>query len=382
MARLRILSVPGHILPYQRVRGRHAHSPFPPFRQDESGHFDAHVYIVNLAIVEALVRRADIAIDPVDERTLGVDLDLDGKRSVASRVAFDAARMHFVGRARVEEEQGKLQLAAGLFPAKTEFFHTVRYLDVGPEGTVTMAPRMKEVRYAIKSNWISWRLAYALAAGDRREASESPDGTHHVSWQGDHGMYIKSGWLLQAFIEAEDGALRSQSFEETTFCEGCHGEIGATTDATFAFARKFSSDAPARGWFHWSQRDLRGVPEPRRTDGEYEYTRYLAEAGAGDELRENTEVIERFFDAAHALRADAVARLHRDIAYLLLPSPERALDLDRAYRAIVEEQSFVKGRDAVLAPSHNVYATVPLGERTGITAPLTAVALRVGPGLD
>jgi hypothetical protein len=352
----------------------------PSLRQDEGGRFDRSVYVVNFAIVEALLRRADIPIDPVDERRLGVDLDLDGKLSVATRVAFDAARMHYVGRAHAEQAEGKLLLAAGLFPADTEFFHTVRYLDVGPDGTVTMAPRMKEVRYARKANFISWKQAKTMAAGDEREAAESPDGTHRISWQGDnYGVYVKAGWLLQGYIEAEDGALRLQSFEETVFCEGCHGEIGATTDATFAFARKLSGNAPARGWFHWSQHGLHDVAEPKRADGDYEYTRYLAEAGAGDELRENDEVIGRFFDDAHQLRPEAVARLHSDVAYLLLPSPERALDLDRAYRAIVEAQSFDKGRDSVLAPSRNVLVTVPLGERTGVATAVTALALRFGP---
>ena len=43
-----------------------------------------------------------------------------------------------------------------------------------------------------------------------------------------------------------------------------------------------------RGWFHWSQHDLRGIPEPKRSDGQYEYATYLQQAGAGDDLRENT----------------------------------------------------------------------------------------------
>jgi hypothetical protein len=51
------------------------------------------------------------------------------------------------------------------------------------------------------------------------------------------------------------------------------GEIGATTDGMFAFARKLGAGAPARGWFHWSQHGLRGLPEPRRKDGRFEYTR-------------------------------------------------------------------------------------------------------------
>jgi hypothetical protein len=61
----------------------------------------------------------------------------------------------------------------------------------------------------------------------------------------------------------KDGSLRPQSMEESTFCAGCHGGIGATTDSIFSFARKLGGRAPARGWFHWSQRDLRGIAERR-----------------------------------------------------------------------------------------------------------------------
>jgi hypothetical protein len=69
------------------------------------------------------------------------------------------------------------------------------------------------------------------------------------------------------------------------------------------------------------------------------------------------------------------------VAYLLLPSPERALALDRAYRAIVEEQSFTKGRDAVLAPSKNVYDVVSVGSATGITKVLDHPRLARGPAV-
>jgi hypothetical protein len=49
--------------------------------------------------------------------------------------------------------------------------------------------------------------------------------------------------------------------------------------------------------------------------------------------------------------------------------------LDRAYRAIVLEQRFDLGRDAVLAPAQNVYRTVPLGEPTGIRKPAASEPL-------
>src|SRR5580658_5540995 len=132
---------------------------------------------------------------------------------------------------------------------------------------------------------------------------------------------------------------------------------------------------PAKGWFHWSQHDLRGIPEPKRRDGQFEYTLYLREAGAGDELRSNSEVLARFFDHGDRLRPDEVSALHGDISRLLLPSPARALDLDRAYHAVVLDQSFDHGRDAVLEPSPNVLTKPVVGGRTGIERPVVATRL-------
>jgi hypothetical protein len=354
----------------------------PSLQENAAGTFDAHVYEVNLAIVEGLITRADVPIEATDEAALGVDLDLDGHLGRATRVAFDgspdgtATRMRYVGRARDAGPGGAMPIAPGLFPLGTEFFHSVRYLDVGKDGQVTMAPRMKEVRYTKKVEWLTYKQLRARAVTETLEQEQSTDGVREMLWARERGMFNGFGWMLQGFIEAADGALRPQWFEETVPCVGCHGGLGVTTDSIFSFARKIRAGRDAtRGWFHWSQHDLRGIAEPRRSDGQYEYALYLREAGAGDELRENGEVLQRFFDPAHALRAAALERLHGDIAYLLLPSPERALDLDRAYRAIVAEQSFRLGRDAVLAPAHNVYALAPIGEGTGIARPVAALAL-------
>jgi len=347
----------------------------PMLREDRDGHDDARTYAINLAIVEALVSRADVSIEPVDEKAFGVDLDLNGSLGRATRVAFDpetgvsgarSGRMHYVGRANQEEQTGQFPIAVGLFPLNTEFLHSVRYLDIAPDGAVAMAPRMKELRYAKKARWFGHADLKAHAASELVEQTESADGVVQMIWQFDRGVYNNQGWLLQGFIEASDGSLRPQSYEESVYCAGCHGEIGKTTDSIFSFPRKLGRDSRAHGWFHWTQRDLRGLPEPRGRDGQYEYTRYLRENGAGDELRENTEVLNRFFDERGALRPADVARLRKDISYLLLPSAARALDLDRAYRAIVREQTFTRGRDAVLAPSTHVYATAPRGEMTGI----------------
>jgi hypothetical protein len=52
----------------------------------------------------------------------------------------------------------------------------------------------------------------------------------------------------------------------------------------------------------------------------------------------------------------------KDLAWLTAPSRDRALALTKAYTAIVREQSFVRGRDAVLAPPENVLRTVENGD--------------------
>ena len=150
---------------------------------------------------------------------------------------------------------------------------------------------------------------------------------------------------------------------------GCHSALGVTTDGTFAFARKLAGDQ-ANGWYHWTQRPsgFNGLPEPQYANGVYEYTQYLTLNHAGDEFRENTEVIANFFDDKNQLIPAKVAELHQDIGSLLLPSADRALALNKAYALIVREQSFNKGRDAILAPPVNVHQTLGEDEATGVEA--------------
>jgi hypothetical protein len=314
----------------------------PVYRQDVNGRFDQAVYEANLAVVETLVKRVPSAARPA---------------------------LHYVGLAGSRQDRGELEIEPGLFPLGTEFLHTLRYLDVrGVE--VVMAPRMKELRYAKKVRWLAPADLRAKAAAEVTEQAESADGVLQFLWQFDRGIYNDQGWLLQGFIEAADGSLRPQSYEESLTCVGCHGEIGATTDSIFSFARKLDAVAPAGGWFHWTQRGLAGLAEPRRRDGRYEYAFYLEANGAGDDLRDNRELAARFFDASGALRPDAVERLHGDIATLLVPAPGRALDLDRASWALARDQSFTRGRDPVLEPTRHAYRVAPVDTRTGIAVAL------------
>lgn len=346
------------------------------FRNNMDGEFDSQVYKVNLAILEALFKEKDVPIEPIDERLLGgVDLDGSGDLGEASRIHYDWAPkkgrfMSFIGQARKKQAEGDIHLAAGLFPEGTEFLHSVRYLDVEERGEIGLTPRMKELRYARKGVWFNYSDLYEDALAEIKEKNEWPDKLRRPIGDLEQGVNNGKGWVYQGFIEDAGGALRPQTFEETVFCIGCHGGIGANQDGIFSFGRKLDATTPAAGWYHWSQRGIKGLPERIRSDGLPELSYYLKQNGAGDEFRENAEVIHRFFDAGGELKEDRVADLRDDISRLLWPSPERALLLNKAYRTIVLDQSFRKGRDTIIAPARNVYRKVEEDKKTGIAAPV------------
>jgi hypothetical protein len=323
---------PGAFLPTNGSMGDVLVRLDPVFQEDAEGRFDASVYAANLEIVLADVR--------------------------GSRAAFP-----YVGRAGRVDASAPLPRAAGLFPRGTEFLHSVRYLDVDESGEVVLAARMKELRYARKEQWFSASELRRRSELESIEQARGVDGAVPRAWQFDRGISNGQGWLFQGFIEDADGALRPQSFEESLTCAGCHGGIGATTDSIFSFPRKIGGEggpsARAQGWFHATGPELRGAHEPLGRDGAYEYTEYLARSGGGDDFRDNEEVARRFFDEEGRVVDSAAARLHQDVAYLLVPSRERALALDRAAWAIAREQSFARGRESVLSPRANAYVRVP-----------------------
>lgn len=345
----------------------------PSLRQDENGQPDREIYKVNLAIVEAVVRRRDVPIEAVDETRLKVDLDKDGQLGQATQITYDWAplegrTMSYVGKARLAQEAGTLHLAGGLFPEGTEFLHSVRYIDVTPDGEISLAPRMKELRYAVKKSWQTYGQLQNTFLNEAKEKDDFPDRLRTVFGNMERGVQNGQGWTYQGFIEDADGALRPQTFEENVFCVGCHGGVGATTDGIFSFPRRFGAEAFQGGWYHWSQRPggLKGIPEPMRSDGRHEYSFYLEQNGAGDEFRSNDEVMDKFFTDEGTLRPDPLKALHEDIAVLLLPSRQRALTLNKAYRVIVEDQDFIDGRDATVTPPQNVHQSVTLDQPTGV----------------
>lgn len=347
------------------------------FRNNVDGRPDITVYKANLAIVESVIREADVAIEPVDEAALGgVDLDKDGAIGTARVVKYDWAPleerlMWYVGAALEAQRDGRVHLAAGLYPEGTEFLHTVRYIDPGPDGENRLAPRIKEVRYAQKRYWMNYARHEFRAAREFKEKHDFPDRLRVIRGNAETGVANDQGWFYAGMIEDTAGELRPQSFEELASCVGCHSGVGATTDSSFAFPRKLPAGTSHQdGWYHWSQRDLRGLPERIRSDGEPEYAFYLQTNGAGDEYRGNAEVRARFFDAEGGLEPDMLERLRNDISVLLYASEPRALELAKAYRVIVQEQSYVKGRDPVIEPLANVHRQVDGGRPTGVETPI------------
>ena len=342
----------------------------PAFRENPEGRPDQATYEANLAIVEALIKQADVPITPLDEAALGVDLDRDGRLGTATRVvfAFDprhGVTMHYAGQAAREQAAGRVHLAAGLFPEGTELVHSLRYLDVGSNGDVVPAPRMKELRYAVKRGWRTYYDLQEQALAEIKEAHDYPDRLRRVFGDAERGLGNGQGWVYQGFIEDAGGALRPQSFEESLTCVGCHGGIGRTTDSTFSYAAKRDAPAFRGGWYHWSQAPRGRIPDPGG-----EYATYLRRNAAGDEFRANDEVKVRFIGLDGQPKPAALAGLATSIAGLVVPSPARALALDKAYRLIVGEQSYAKGRTPLLEPvGATVHHAVVPGQATGIAEP-------------
>ncbi len=329
------------------------------FRRAGDGAVSPAIYRLNLALVEAAVavteygpRAVDREVEPVDERLLGVDLDGDGSiRAGTTRVRRLPPR--YAGGA------ADVPVVAQAFPRGAELLHSVRYLD--PDQPTMMAPRMKELRYMRKVGALDdWALQRAYSD----EAEDKLRGKLPV-YQGDPevGLLGDFGWQLQGFIEDERGALRLQTEEEHRFCMGCHGHVGVTVDQTFAFARKVPG---ADGWRHQDLRGLRDRPQVGHV--EPELLTYFRRVQGGDETRSNEELLARFFPGGHLAEAElrrAAVGGDRDLAWVLFPGRARALALDKAYLAVVREQSFTRGRDATLAPATRVHDRI-VDEGTGL----------------
>ena len=243
------------------------------FRQDTKGNFDVEVYKLNLSIVEALIKKKNITIDAVDERQYGVDLDQDGLLGTATEIVFKWEKptydsgtgkitgfsMSYVGLAKERLIANVYLIAPGLYPKDTEFLHSVRYIDVDENSeSITLAPRMKELRYAKKRSWITYAELSNATLTDIKEKDAFPDRLRTVVGNTEYGALNNIGWIYQGFIEDAKGELRPQNYEETLYCIGCHSGIGAIADSTFVFQRKFDKEHFQKGWYHWTQ-DANGL---------------------------------------------------------------------------------------------------------------------------
>jgi hypothetical protein len=337
------------------------------FREDAAGVVSRDVYRVNLAILEAAIAAAsplpidapaarkpgaEREVEPVSEVVAGFDLDGDGAISgAATRVRRLPPR--YIGAA------SDVPVRSLLYPRGTELLHPVRYLD--PERPALLATRMKELRYARKADAPD---DWAITRAYEREAEEKDEG-RATAYSGapEVGLRNPFGWQIQAFIEDARGRLRLQTAEEHRACMGCHGGIGVTVDHTFSLARKVPGAAG------WRQQDLRGMPDvPQAGHAEPEVLTYLRRVSGGDDSRANAEMLARFFPGG-ALDEAEVRRGapggDRDLAYLVTPSRERALLLDKAYRALVRLQRFEAGRDVALGGATGVLRVVE-GDSTGL----------------
>jgi hypothetical protein len=84
---------------------------------------------------------------------------------------------------------------------------------------------------------------------------------------------------------------------------------------------------------------------------------YLRRSGGGSEFRNNDEMRARWFRSDGTLDEARVSAAP-DVYRLITPSASRALALNKAYRVIVMDQSFLLGRDPVATPPTNVLREV------------------------
>ena len=319
------------------------------------------LYKINLSILEFAVtldpadpqyKTAIRHVEPINEVLAGFDLDGDGQLEESVQEIRGLPRT-FAGGAADEEVE------AFIYPHNTEFLHSVRYVD--PDEPNLTATRMKELRYSRRRNAYEPDRRYTMV---EREAEERELGKLPIyrgsAIGGFQGVY---GWILQGWIEDENGWLRLQTHEEHRFCMGCHGAIGANVDGTFTLPRKVPG---AEGWRY---QDIRGIPDvPQAGHTKPEFLTYFERNRGADELRANDEMLDAFFKKEGDLYEPIEAKVRRaapggdrDLAWLLAPSRERALLLDKAYRVIVQDQDFIHGRDATVAPPKNVHATIENG---------------------
>ena len=309
-----------------------------PFRQ-LSGVESKDVYFVNLALVEmAMKDLSSVTLPPVSE--VAVQLDLNNNGQLETAVTEIDRRSFYIG------DASDIALAHTLYPEGTEFLHTVRYIGVDENGEIFNAPRMKEVRYMRKHNFKTMqRLQSAYYKEAKEKHFENLPVTRHI---GDSGINNNFGWTINGYIEDANGELRHQHDQEMAFCNGCHKTIGSTYDQTFSFPRKVEG---RDGWGYINLVAQTDVPNIGEQKGEF--LTYMQRVGGGDEFRQNQEMLARWFTPDGKVDEHKVESAN-SVYELITPSPERAMQLNKAYYTIVKEQSYLFGRDATLTEATNV----------------------------
>ncbi len=316
----------------------------PAAFQLRQGEYSEDVYLANLTLLEMALKDVDtLAVPPLNEQTIGMDLNGDGALSEA--VTHIQRQSHYVG------DASSIELSYQLYPQGTELLHTVRYIGVDDEGQIYNAPRMKEVRYMQKALFRSKEsLASAYYAEAKDKAFEKLPQTRYLGEE--KGIDNGFGWTLNAYIEDKQGQLRPQHEQELAFCNGCHKTVGSTFDQTFSFARKVPG---AKGWGYINLHEIDDVPNINEQEGEF--LTYMKRVGGGDEFRQNAEMLARWFNADGELN-EAKVKQANSVYELITPSPERALALNKAYQTIVKEQSYLFGRDATITEATNVLSEI------------------------
>lgn len=313
------------------------------------GGYSLDTYIANLAIAEMTIQDlSSVTVPIIDENKVCQDLDNNGLLEVVERIQ---SRDFYVG------DASTVPVTKMLYPQGTEFLHTVRYVGLDQAGSIMTPARMKEVRYMKKHSFYSEADLHSRYGNEKQEKTDGnlPQYINRGTQGTDNGF----GWMVLGFIEAGEGHLRLQSQEETLFCMGCHTTIGSTIDQTFAFPRKVTG---VKGWGYIN---LKGMPDAPYVNQQQqagqnaiagEIFHYLEAVGGGNEFRENQEVVEKWFNADGSLNREAIQKA--DVYTLITPSTERALALNKAYMTIVQDQDYIHGRDANIAPVTNVYQTI------------------------
>ncbi|MBF7073876.1 hypothetical protein ISG33_10740 [Glaciecola sp. MH2013] len=304
-----------------------------------NGKFSEAIYFLNLAAVELAMKDLEsVTIYPFNEKAHGIDIN--GDDLLSESVNRLVKPSHYFGDAK------NTSLARMLYPQGSEFLHTVRYLDENEKGDILPSKRMKEVRYMQKH---LFRSRESLASAYYAEAKDKHfEQLPQTRYLGERGIDNGFGWTINAFIENKSGELRPQHEQELAYCNGCHKSVGASFDQTFSFVRK------APGIDGWGYIDLASLTDAPNINEELgEYLTYMTRVGGGDEFRQNTEMLDKWFDDDGKIKASEVANTP-SLQALIVPSPERARKLNKAYFTIVQEQSYLFGRDATISTAKNV----------------------------